>query len=220
MHTQTVSGRKFFVKNKLAAFLSEEQNGQVLILAAGLAPLSVEIASLFPKCTVFDVDAHNMKEKETAVDGKPSNIRFIECDITNVELLDKKLLQYGFKPDAPTMAVMEGIMYYLKPADLSNILKYLSSHRIPVTGEFGLKPELVNEKTRHHLTEVFRKIKESVNLDFISYYSDEEITGLFRSDGYRHVELINMQRIQQERTGSIHPFESLDSSWIKLIVAE
>ena len=220
MHTQTVSGRKFFVKNKIAAFLNEADNGQVLILAAGLAPLSVEIASRFPKCSVFDVDAHNMKEKETAVDGKPSNIRFIECDITNVALLDKKLLQHGFKPDTPTMAVLEGIIYYLTPAGLSDILKYLNSHSIAVVGEFGLKPELVNEKTRHHLTEVFRKIRESVRLDFISYYSDDEITGLFRSAGYHHIELINMLKVQDERTGGLHPFESLDSSWIRLVVAE
>ena len=92
MHTQTVSCRKFFVKKTVCDFLErlqhEGRSGQVVILAAGLAPMSVEIASLFPESTVFDVDLHNMREKQVLLGGRVPNIAFCECDITDVEKLD------------------------------------------------------------------------------------------------------------------------------------
>jgi len=73
MHTQTVSCRKFFVRKTVCDFLErmrhEGKSGQVLILAAGLAPMSVEIASLFPESAVFDVDLHNMCEKQELLGG-------------------------------------------------------------------------------------------------------------------------------------------------------
>ena len=43
MHTQAISGRKYFMKKRVLGFLEELRNkgesGQVIILAAGLAPL-------------------------------------------------------------------------------------------------------------------------------------------------------------------------------------
>ncbi|MFM8718757.1 MAG: hypothetical protein ACKOFH_04355, partial [Chthoniobacterales bacterium] len=80
MHTQTVSCRKFFVRKTVCNFLGQLQregrSGQVVILAAGLAPMSVEIASLFPSSAVFDVDLHNMDEKRKLLGDRLSNIAF------------------------------------------------------------------------------------------------------------------------------------------------
>lgn len=224
MHTQIVSSRKFFVRNKVIAFLNDLQRqnkqGQVLILAAGLAPLSLEIAALFPTNRIFDVDKYHMPEKEKLVDGMPANISFIECDITDVSKLNELLQKEGFRPDEPTIAVLEGITYYLTDAALRGILLYLSGNKTVVVGEFGLKPELVNEKTRFHQEDVFSKIKQQVKLDFITYYSDEEIKGLLESAGYKSIEFTNFQLIQAERTGNEFPFSSPNSSWIKAIYAE
>jgi len=106
MHTQAVSGRKYFMKKRVLGFLEELRNqgesGQVIILAAGLAPLSVEIASLFPTCRVFDVDKFLMDEKKELINGKPSNIEFIECDITDLTVFRDKLLNHNFQLDKPT----------------------------------------------------------------------------------------------------------------------
>lgn len=223
MHTQAVSGRKFYIKNKIISFLSDLQRqnkkGQVLILAAGLAPLSVEIASLFPLAYVFDVDMYLMEEKKKLVNGKPANVRFTECDITDVNELDDLLVKEGFRYDQPAIAVLEGITYYITTPDLKNILKYLAYNKTTIVGEFGLKPELINEKTRPHLISVFAKISKQVKLDFISYYSDQEINELLQSAGFKTILLTNFQQIQKERTGHEYPFISPDSSWIKALFA-
>lgn len=223
MHSQTVSGRKFFIRKKVISFLSKMQRqnkkGQVLILAAGLAPLSLEIASMFPSSRVYDVDKFNMREKKKLVGDQPANIHFIECDITDVSKLNDALMKEGFRPEEHTIAVLEGITYYITPAALKDILHYLSGTKTTVVGEFGLKPELVNEKTRFHLEDVFSKITQQVNLDFVTYYSDEEIKALLHSAGFTSAELTNFQLIQEERTGNVFPFTSPDSSWIKAIHA-
>ena len=219
MHTQTVSCRKFFVRKKVCEFLErlrrEGKSGQVVILAAGLAPLSAEIASLFPSCAVFDVDIHNMREKQELLGARVPNISFCECDITDIEKLHAELAGAGFRKDEPAIAVLEGILYYLSPDALRNVLSYLSENQATVVGEFGLKPELVNEATRVHLLDVFAKIQGQLNLDFVTFYSDESIKGLLREAGFASVTLQSFQPLQKERTGDVFPFTSPDSSWIK-----
>jgi len=223
MHTQTVSCRKFFVRKTVCDFLErlqrEGRSGQVVILAAGLAPMSVEIASLFPSSAVFDVDLHNMGEKQELLGGRVPNIAFCECDITDIEKLDAALVGAGFRKGEPTIAVLEGILYYITPDALRNVLSYLAENQATAVGEFGLKPELVNEVTRVHLVNVFAKIQGQVNLDFVTFYSDESIKGLIRDSGFGSVTLQNFQPLQKERTGNEFPFTSPDSSWIKAFCA-
>jgi hypothetical protein len=223
MHTQTVSCRKFFVRKTVCDFLErlqrEGRSGQVVILAAGLAPMSVEIASLFPSSAVFDVDLHNMREKQELLGGRVPNIAFCECDITDIEKLDAALVGAGFRKGEPTIAVLEGILYYITPDALRNVLSYLAGNQAVAIGEFGLKPELVNEVTRVHLLNVFGKIQGQVNLDFVTFYSDEAIKGLIRDAGFGSVSLHNFQPLQKERTGDEFPFVSPDSSWIKGFLA-
>jgi len=224
MHTQTISCRKFYIKNKVFSFLEALQRqgkrGQVLILAAGLAPMSLEIAARYPSSTVFDVDQYNMPEKQMLIGGQLPNIRFCACDITNVRKLDEALVREGFRSDVPVMTILEGIIYYLTPDALEDLLRYLSGMNSIVVGEFGLAPERVNEKTRFFLENVFGKIREHAKLDFITFYSDETIIELFRRAGFASVTLTNFRTIQRERTGREHPFAEADSSWIKAIYAE
>lgn len=224
MHMQAVSGRKYFMKQRITLFLEElktrGESGQVIILAAGLAPLSIEIASLFPSCLVFDVDQYLMAEKKDLVNGIPSNIEFIECDITDIDALSENLLNHGFKSDAPTIAVMEGIIYYLPTDSFKNILIFLNNNNMVFAGDFCLKPELVSEKTRYYLTDVFSKIKAEVQLDFINFYSPEEITTLLSDAGYKNINLSNMQQIQEERVGETNPFTEKNSSWVMNISAK
>lgn len=224
MHRQTVSGRKYFMKKNIFAFLQKYQDlnidAQVIILAAGLAPLSVEIASEFPSCKVFDIDKYSMEDKKKLVNGNPNNIEFINCDITDLMELNEKLLKRNFNKNKPTIAVLEGIIYYLRLDDIKNIIHFLYQNNASLACEFGIEPDLVNMKTSVYITEVFRKIKEEVGLDFINYYSESEFCSILKDVGYKSIISTNMQQIQKERTGSIHPFVTEDSAWLMNIYAE
>jgi len=224
MHLQSVSGRKYFMKQKVCGFLQElnnkDKSGQIIILAAGLAPLSIEIASLYPNCKVFDVDKYLMEDKKVLVNETPSNIEFIGCDITDINALREKLLNHDINMDKPSIAVMEGIIYYLPTDSLKNILQFLKQNNIVFAGDICLKTELVNEETRFYLSDVFRKIKEEVQLDFINLYSAEEFVDLLKEAGYKKISVSNMQQIQEERTGDKFPFSEKNSCWVMTIYAE
>src|SRR6478609_5861684 len=56
VQSQSLTNRKFFIRKCAVEFLeqckTENKTGQVIILAAGIDPLSVEIASLYPHSKV------------------------------------------------------------------------------------------------------------------------------------------------------------------------
>lgn len=218
MHTQAVSNRKFFVRKCAVEFLEHNKDGQVIILAAGIAPLSVELASLFPEAAIFDIDKYLMKDKEKFLDGLCPSIRFIECDIANIELLHQSLFDNEWNNAHPTILITEGIIYYLKEEDFKNILKFFAPSNSSFACDFGITPELIDEGNRIFGTEVFRKIKDSVGLDFVNFYDPDYFLKLLGSLGYKLPLRYTMRDIQTERTGSPEPFISENPEWITCVL--
>jgi len=222
MLTQAVTNRKYFVRRHAVEFLAQcqtnHQQAQVIILAAGISPLSVELASLFPSCTIFDVDTHGMNEKKQYLKNICPNICFITGDITDIALLQAKLTQSGWKTSDPTLVVIEGIVYYLTESDLKNILRFFAGFNVRLIVDFVLKPEYVHEKTRIFGVEVFRKIKESVGLDFVNFYAPDYFMDLLNECGFNNLQRYTMDEIQLERTGNKKPFDLEDSGWVSMIM--
>ena len=221
MLTQAVTNRKYFVRKHTMAFLEKCRNdrvsGQVIILAAGISPLSVEITSFFPESAVFDVDKYSMKEKQQYLNNICPNIKFIECDITNMALLKSKLIQHGWNPAYPTLLVLEGIVYYLTESDLKNVLAFFGSYKTNLVADFVLKPEYVNEKNRIYGVEVFRKIQESVGLDFVNFYAPDHFMTILKECGFNQAKRFKMDEVQLERTGKKEPFDLEESGWVSLV---
>jgi O-methyltransferase involved in polyketide biosynthesis len=217
MHTQSVTNRKYFVRKHIVEFLKENKKGQVIILAAGIAPLSVEIASLFPESIVFDIDKYSMPDKEKHLNNTCPNIKFIEADITDIEFLKRAMIKNGWNPDKPSILVMEGITYYLLENDLKNILSFFAGNQARLVADFGLKPECVNEKNRIFGVAVFSKIKESVGLDFVNFYEPAYFIKLVKECGFENPKRFIMNDIQLERTGQKDPFNFEESGWISLV---
>ena len=221
MHTQAVSNRKFFVRKCAVEFLerckSESVIGQVIILAAGIAPLSVEVASLYPENPVFDVDKYLMNDKEKYLNNLCPNINFIDCDVTDIELLEEKLVEKGWNNRLPGLLIIEGITYYLTEKDLRNVLLFFAKSNAELVCDFGLKPECVNETNRGYGVEVFRKIKESIGLEFLTFYEPEYYMSLVKQCGFHHPERFTMGDIQMERTGERSPFDDKEPGWAALV---
>lgn len=218
MHVQVVTGRKYFMLRQILGFMETgEGKGQIVILAAGMAPISIEIAARFPQSHVFDVDKFLMSEKSRLVNGNPPNIEFITCDISDIHALDTELTRHGFDPALPTIAILEGIVYYLHTDDIVRILNYFYDMGGTAACDFCLKPELLDTQYQRYPVEIFQKIRNYVTLDFIQFYSWEEITQVFSRAGFTSVHPTNMQEIQKERTGDILPFPTADSSWIQML---
>jgi hypothetical protein len=221
MLTEGISNRKYFVRKHVLAFLAESEkenkNGQVIVLAAGIAPLSAEIATLFPKCTVFDVDKYAMPEKEKYLKKVCRNIEFIACDITRLDLLKIKLMQSGWDVGAPTIVVIEGIIYYLTEEDLKKILVFFAGQYARLILDFVLKPECVNEKNRRFGVIAFDKIREWVGLEFLNFYEPDYFMTMVETCGFKNAKRYIMDGIQLERTGKKDPFDFKEPSWVSMV---
>jgi O-methyltransferase involved in polyketide biosynthesis len=216
-----LSNRKFFVRKCVIEFLEQfkiqQVNAQVIILAAGIDPLSIEVASLYPDSVVFDVDKYSMKEKEKYLNHVCANIKFIECDITNIELLEASLVEKGWDKNQPGILIMEGITYYLTENELRNILTFFAKNISNLVCDFGLKPECVDEPNRKHGIEIKDKIKKSVGLEFMNCYEPDYYMNLVKQCGFKNPVRFTTGDIQIERTGDITPFEGIEPAWVALV---
>lgn len=225
MHTQSVTNRKCFMRQSAVNFLkkckAKKISGQVIILAAGIAPLSIELASLFPHSAIFDVDKFLMQEKEMDIrkmfKDKLSNIQFVKSDITNIAELESRLLKNGWKPDEKTLLIMEGITYYLKEVDLKYILEYFCNKNTSLACDFLLNYDDIDESTRKFGLDVFGKIKESVGLDFVESYAPEYFMNMLSEIGFKNPKRVQMTDVQKERTGWPEPYRFPESGWITLV---
>lgn len=221
MLTQSITNRKYFVRKHTLEFLNDcerqNRNGQIIVLAAGIAPLSAEIATLFPKCTVFDVDKYAMPEKEKYLKKVCQNIQFIACDITRLDLLDEKLTGAGWDSRVPTLVVIEGIIYYLTETDLESIFNFFANHQTRMIADFVLKPEYVSEKNRRFGVEVFDKIRDWVGLEFLNFYEPDYFMEMVETCGFRNAKRYTMDEIQMERTGKKDPFNFKESAWVSMV---
>ena len=221
VQSQILTNRKFFVRQCAVEFLeqckSENVIGQVIILAAGIDPLAVEIASLYPDSKVFDIDKFSMTEKETCLNGKCPNIKFIECDITNIELMNKCLIENKYNFIEPGIIVLEGITYYLTENDLRNVLTFFATNKSKFVCDFGIKPEFVDEDKIALGIEIVSKIKETVDLEFMNCYEPDYFMKLVEQCGFKDAQRFTMANIQEQRTGEINPFEGKEPAWITLV---
>lgn len=224
MHTQTVSGRKFFMMKETTAFLSALRerglSGQVIVPGAGIAPFSAAIAELFPDCKIWDIDLYSMNEKAALLSPQFDNIGFLTADLEDVPAWTGKLIEKGFDTSVPSIMVLEGITYYLTKESLLKTLTWAASHGMHVIGEFGLPPEEVHEKHRIFPELVFKTIANLTSHPGITFYSRAEFAKMLDIAGFRNKEMIPMRAMQIERTHSASPFEEENSCWIEPFKAD
>ena len=216
MHTQAVSCRKLFMWNEANKFLRQHPDGQVVILAAGIAPLSAGLADRFPNQRIWDIDLYLMKEKSAALSKDFGNITFITADLENVETWKSLLLESGYDTTKPGLFILEGIVYYLSTEGLHRILKAINEFNATAVGDFVIHPELVNPLTRRFPAEVFAMVSLISGQDNIQFYDPPSFTKLITDSGFSGIRFTPLSEVQVERTGSEAPFINADSAWIYL----
>ncbi|MFM2206985.1 MAG: hypothetical protein RL213_960 [Bacteroidota bacterium] len=223
MHTEAVSNRKRFFWKETSDFLeacaASGKTGQVVILAAGISPLSIDLADRFPGSRVWDIDLYLMEEKAALVGEALPNLRFITADITDIPDWRSQLIATDFDPDRPSIFVLEGINYYISTDDLFEILHWVNGLGAMACGDFVLPPSVVHASTRRFPKEVFDVVREVAGLDFIQFYRRPEFIRLLETAGYKDIRFTALKSVQEERTGSPDPFREAGTEWIELWTA-
>jgi hypothetical protein len=219
MHTQTVSGRKWFMMRETTNFIDDNKakglSSQVIIPGAGIAPFSAAVAESYPDSGIYDIDVYNMEAKSQLLKNEFTNIEFITADLEDVEKWTSLLLKSGYDLRMPGIMVLEGITYYLTKPTLAAILRWAFENKITVIGEFGFPPDMVIPEHREYPRRVFDVITSLSNHPGVSFYTREEFIHMAKEAGYTDVTLTPMREMQILRTGEARPFEKENACWIE-----
>ena len=219
-YPEIIVNRKYSVWALIKFALKENKNiHQVIILAAGLAPLSLDIHSCYPDIDIFDVDIDLMKEKKRLYNRVFENkkICFVECDITDTEKLRTLLVKKGWNPDSDSLIVFEGISYYLKKYKTKEIFDCLlpSCGNSLIIADILPPSEFIEEERRQYPQKFFEIICKKCNISEETRYYHKELNTFL---GFEIIQLFNMRIAEFLRTGENKYFLTDESSWRDVVL--
>jgi O-methyltransferase involved in polyketide biosynthesis len=220
---QVIKNRKYAVQKLAAKCLCDRDPvRQVVILAAGLDALSVQLVSQYKDIFVFDVDRENMPAKEALVNAIDSSfsvsLHFVSADLLDFARLQNGLMKSGWNPNLPSLVIVEGVSYYLSIADLVKILRGFRQTNAPsqIILEYLVQGDLVDLGRREISEQLFEAVVKQYSLPFITRYSPEILRHLAREVECGVEEIINMKVSELCRTGTNTHFLSDGSGWIEV----
>ena len=116
-----------FVKRSI-----DEGLEQLVILGAGYDTRAYRIEGLRGKVRVFEIDhpgTQNVKiEKIKDIFGSlPDHVEYVSVDF-ETEYFGPRLLEHGYKRSQKTVFIMEGLIYYLPPKAVDEILSFIAKN--------------------------------------------------------------------------------------------
>lgn len=121
--------RKRWIEEAARAGL-EDGCEQVVVLGAGFDTLALRLCVEFPRVRFIEIDhPATQKCKRLAVEqgGQAGNLQFIAADLARERLQDVLSAGQGFRPDARSIFVIEGLLMYLCDDDLAGVFRSLSA---------------------------------------------------------------------------------------------
>jgi len=117
--------RKRFVQDEVEAALADGAT-QVLMLGAGMDTLCLRLAPEHPEVTFLEVDhPASQGAKRQAVErigAESPNLRFLAADLEAGDLAQSLAALPGWRADARTIAVAEGLLIFLTPETVDRLL--------------------------------------------------------------------------------------------------
>jgi Leucine carboxyl methyltransferase len=220
-YDEVIKNRKFGVFNLVKKYFSDQtKNQQLVIAAAGLDALGIEVVELYPHSQVFELDKENMdiKSRLTIVPENKTkrSITFIQANLLDFSEVYKNLIERGWDPQKPTLLVFEGISYYLSLESIQKFFHVLNPDFIVF--EF-LKQKKEIAADRVDIPEkIFGKISSTCGLPFIGRFSYEQLEKLF--DPLSVKDKYSMNRLEKMRTRSNKFFPTDYSGWIEVCLLE
>ncbi|MGV7234816.1 MAG: class I SAM-dependent methyltransferase [Nitrosomonadaceae bacterium] len=216
-YDEVIKNRKFGIFNLIKKSIFTENNMlQIVIAAAGLDALGIELIEHYPNTMVYELDSKNMEFKSKLYGSietklKP-NIVFIEADLLNTSSVYKSLSAHGWDVMKPTLLIIEGISYYLPTESIQNLFQTIKPNR--TIFEFLKEDkEIVADKLKI-AKKVFDLISGQCELSDITQYKYSKIEKL--SNNMTIVDRHSMKRLEKMRTGSNRFFLTENSGWIEV----
>ena len=114
----TICLRKQCIRDLLKTQLAAVPGAQVLILGAGLDPLSLYLLENYREniSRIIEVDNGYIEEKQHIYQHlipAEAPVQFAKCDVTDTVPLWSKLLEKGYQEHIPAIIIFEGVIHYI-----------------------------------------------------------------------------------------------------------
>lgn len=128
--------RKPFIRRLLNALAEQHPNRalQLVSAGAGLSPLALDWCVQHPSARAFELDIEHMPQKQRAIEQVADRtvagrIRCSCCDLSDIAATEHVLRTAGWRDDAPSLWVLEGLAYYITQDALAALLRFaLAAH--------------------------------------------------------------------------------------------
>jgi hypothetical protein len=217
-YTEVIANRKFGVWSLVKDSVHNDFK-QIVILGAGLAPLSIQICENYRDIQVFDVDIESMNEKHLMIRSLQNqaldNVHCVSVDMTKTDLLCRELQAHGWNPFSPTAVVLEGISYYLTPGNLRGLVDLFSSKQkgSRLIFEYLLPDECIAIANRDIPRQVFGIIETACAIPAITKLTSSQISEQY---GCSLLQRYSIHELERKRTGSNVHFPREDDGWIEV----
>ena len=216
------------VKNRKRCILDETLEclsggiGQVVILGSGIDTLSLEVASRTEGVTVYELDTDNMDVKrrllEEAAPDLAGRIRCVTADLRRPSEAAARAAKAGWRADAPSVLVLEGISYYLGERTFWDIIRQFGTgSENHIILEYMVPSESIEPERAHIPDDVFDTIYEYLSEYLDIYRLDHNMVRKRAAElGGRVVRRHTMHTMEIHRTGATRHFPTERSGWIEV----
>lgn len=223
-YRSVINDRKWLIAKWSMEILLAGKIKQVVIWAAGWAPLGLELAACFQDANVFEVDLEIMSAKSKLVSQiphVPQNINFVSADISERNQCVDLLQASGWSPTEPSLFIYEGISYYLSRSALVNLFN-LASNQSRSIFEYLVPYDQVEPARREIPINVFKTIASDCLLSSpIETWDLSEIRKRIPGRIVRKATLYDIERMRHKNSTECQTtFPTSSSGWIEVVDIE
>ncbi len=215
--------RKYMVRESALKLISEIQAKQVVIIAAGLSPLGLEIAiqteSL--QTNIYEVDLEFNAKAETLMKLFPQatkRIHFLIKDITAPDLVNSFP---NYDSQQPTLIIIEGITHYLTPTVFDQLLQtFRNKGKNRLVVEYAPPFDQLNVKMKSKAELAYHIIEKRYHAIGMTKYTPGQLKKIIESEHGEWIQHFTMSEVEELRTGKNHFFNPGESGWVEVATAK
>ena len=209
-YDQIIKNRKYAVLKLVETLLLEGRlPHQIIIAAAGMDAMGLEIISRHPGTRIYELDQAFMTEKEKLVPHE--RMHYITSDLTRHQTCLAALAEMGWQASQPSLVIYEGISYYISKQELQSLNKALAPDYVIID---YLKPlSRLNDIAVRRGNFIFDAILGDGQSLEISRYDMRKLEKTLSLP--RHTRM-GMVRLEKERNSRNRLFPTEAHGWIEI----
>lgn len=209
-YDEVIQNRKYAVLRFIEHLLVHENLPEQIILpAAGMDAMGLEIATLYPGAHIYELDRDNMPQKRTLIDHP--NCHHIEADVTDTQACYDKMRAAGWDEDQSSLIILEGISYYIDAHHLTALIETFAPRSAIV--EYHTLPAMLSDRARQISRHCFSEILGLTGYEKMSVYTTKQLETLV---GLPHIETHNMTKLEKMRHKRNKNFRHAHDGWIEI----